>query len=150
MTEVDALVAAGCEIIAIDATNRPRPGGISLDPFFAEVRQKYPQQLFMADCSTVEEALHAAALGFDCVGTTLAGYTPYTKGRSLPALDMIEQLATTSSVPVIAEGGIHYPEQLRAALEAGAHCAVVGGAITRPMEITQRFVAVLEESRPSF
>ena len=149
ITEVEALAAAGCEIIAIDATNRPRPGGQNLDKFFNEVRQKFPHQLFMADCSTVEEALHAAALGFDCVGTTLAGYTPYTKGRPLPALDMIEELAKTCPVPIIAEGGIHYPEQLRAALEVGAHCAVVGGAITRPMEITQRFVAVLNEPGPS-
>lgn len=145
MTEVDALVNAGCELIAIDATCRLRPGGKKLEEFFEEVRKKYPDHLFMADCSNPEEALQAIQLGFDCVGTTMAGYTSYTKGRTLPALDMIEYLAKNSKVPIIAEGGIHYPHQLRAALDAGAWCAVVGGAITRPMEITQRFVAALEE-----
>lgn len=143
MAEVDALVGAGCDIIAMDATNRLRTGDKTLDEIFAEVRKKYPDQLFMADSSTSEEAMHAVQIGFDCVGTTMAGYTPYTKGRALPALDMIEYLAENAGVPVIAEGGIHYPEQLRKALDAGACCAVVGGAITRPMEITQRFVAVL-------
>ena len=145
MAEVDALVECGCDIIAMDATNRPRTGGRSLDEIFAEVRKKYPDQLFMADCSTIEEGMHAAAIGFDCVGTTMAGYTPYTKGCSMPALDMIEYLAKNAGVPVIAEGGIHSPQQLRQVLDAGATCAVVGGAITRPMEITQRFVAVLDK-----
>lgn len=144
LSEVDALVGAGAEIIAMDATFRPRTGNQSLDEIFAVVRQKYPTQLFMADCSNIEEGMHAASIGFDCVGTTMAGYTPYTKGRALPAVDMIAHLAKHAGVPVIAEGGIHYPNQLREALDAGATCAVVGGAITRPLEITQRFVAVLD------
>ncbi|MEG0853047.1 MAG: N-acetylmannosamine-6-phosphate 2-epimerase [Angelakisella sp.] len=145
MVEVDALVTVGAEIIAMDATNRLRTEGRTLDNIFAEVRQKYPNQLYMADCSTIEEGLHAVEIGFDCVGTTMSGYTPYTKGTTLPNLDMIHELALRAGVPVIAEGGIHYPEQLHQALEAGALCAVVGGAITRPMEITQRFVAVLDK-----
>ena len=85
MVEVDALVETGVEIIAMDATNRLRTGGKSLDDIFHEVRNKYPDQLFMADCSCYEEALHAEEIGFDCVGTTMAGYTPYTQGTSLPA-----------------------------------------------------------------
>lgn len=143
MAEVDALVKTGVEIIAMDATKRPRTGGKSLEEIFGGVRAKYPDQLFMADCSCFEEAMHAAELGFDCVGTTLAGYTPYTKGTALPDLPFIEKIAKAVSVPVIAEGGIHYPQQLRQALDAGAFCAVVGGAITRPQEITKRFVEVL-------
>lgn len=143
MAEVDALVAVGCDIIAMDATDRLRTGGRSLDAIFAEVRKKYPRQLFMADCSNIAEGLHAAEIGFDCVGTTMAGYTPYTKGTALPDLDMIGQLSCKADVPVIAEGGIHQPQNLRQSLDAGACCAVVGGAITRPLEITQRFVAVL-------
>ena len=94
----------------------------------------------MADCSCYEEALHASEIGFDCVGTTMAGYTPYTKGTPLPDLTFIEKISKAVKVPVIAEGGIHYPQQLRQALDAGAFCAVVGGAITRPQEITRRFV----------
>ena len=141
--EVDALAECGVSIIAMDATNRLRTGQRSLDEIFALVRKKYPNIIFMADCSCYEEAKHAVALGFDCVGTTMSGYTPHTKGTTLPNLELIAQASRTLSVPVIAEGGIHYPQQLRAALDAGAWCAVVGGAITRPLEITRRFTEVL-------
>ncbi len=143
LAEVDALIQTGVEIIAMDATKRLRTGGKSLEEIFGEARAKYPDQLFMADCSCFEEAMHAVELGFDCVGTTLAGYTSYTKGTALPDLDFIKKIAKAVQVPVIAEGGIHYPQQLRQALDAGAFCAVVGGAITRPQEITKRFVEVL-------
>lgn len=143
MAEVDALMETGVEIIAMDATDRLHTGGKSLDEIFSRVRRKYRDQLFMADCSCYEEALHAAEIGFDCVGTTMAGYTPYTKGTLLPDLTFIEKISKAVEVPVIAEGGIHYPQQLRQALDAGAFCAVVGGAITRPQEITKRFVEVL-------
>ncbi len=145
MQEVDALVSCGVDIIAMDATNRLRTGNKTLDEIFSAVRAKYPEQLFMADCSCFDEAKHAAEIGFDCIGTTMASYTPYTKGTALPDLPFISRAATELSVPVIAEGGIHYPEQLKQALDAGAWCAVVGGAITRPLEITRRFTAVLDD-----
>lgn len=147
MKEVDALTSCGCEIIAMDATKRDRPGGMTLDAFFAEVREKYPEQLFMADCSCIEEGMHAAQIGFDFIGTTMSGYTSYTKGTALPNFNMIETLAKECGKPVIAEGGIWEPEQLRKALGSGAFAAVVGTAITRPMEITKRFAAAIEQRK---
>ncbi len=72
--EVDALVKSGCDIIAMDATKRVRPGGMTISEFFPIIRKKYPDVLFMADCSTYEEGMEAQRLGFDCVGTTLSGY----------------------------------------------------------------------------
>ena len=143
LREVDALVAAQCQIIAMDATERPRPGGQTLDALFTECRKKYPNQLFMADCSSYEEGLHAASIGFDVVATTLAGYTPYTQGMELPALSLIRSLRASLSCPVIAEGGIWTPEELCQVFQSGAYAAVVGTAITRPMAITQRFVRAL-------
>ncbi|MGN0330836.1 MAG: N-acetylmannosamine-6-phosphate 2-epimerase [Kineothrix sp.] len=145
MKEVDALVACGCEIIAIDATKRPRPEGAALDVFFKEVREKYPEQLFMADCSSTEEGMHAAEIGFDFIGTTMSGYTEYTKGARLPNVEMIRKLAEECGKPVIAEGGIWSPEDLVSVFEAGAFSAVVGTAITRPMDITRRFVKAIEK-----
>ena len=71
--EIEALIACGVDIIATDATNRIRPDGRTLDEFFGEIRVKYPDQLFMADCSTYEEGMHAAEIGFDFIGTTLHG-----------------------------------------------------------------------------
>lgn len=138
--EVDELVACHVEIIAIDATSRMRPYEIGLDEFFKKVRDKYPNQLFMADCSTYEEGIHAAEIGFDLIGTTLHGYTAYTKGVTLPNLTLIKELSKHCGKPVIAEGGIWSPEQLREVLEEGAFAAVVGTAITRPMDITKRYV----------
>ena len=145
MKEVDALVSCGCEIIALDATKRPRPDGLTLDESFQAVREKYPDQLFMADCSTFEEGMHAAELGFDFIGTSLSGYTEYTKGTELPDAPLIKELSEKSGKPVIAEGGIWCPEDLEKALSAGAYAAVVGTAITRPMDITKHFAQVIEK-----
>lgn len=144
MAEVDALVACGVEAIALDATTRTRPGGLSLDTLFPLVRKKYPNQLFMADCSTTQEGMHAAELGFDLIGTTMVSYTPYTKGASLPPYEVIKHLVKHCGKPVIAEGNITTPEQLRHAMDLGVLTVVVGSAITRPMEITKRFVAALQ------
>lgn len=140
MKEIDALVATGVEIIALDATNRTRPGGLSLTEFFTEVRAKYPDQLFMADTSCFEEGKLAAELGFDLIGTTMSGYTPYTKGRSLPDYELMERYVKELNKPIIAEGGIWEIGQLKTAMATGVWAAVVGTAITRPRDITRRFV----------
>lgn len=144
MKEVDELVACGVEVIAMDATRRMRPGGETIETFFPKVRSKYPGQLFMADCSNVEEGMKAAELGFDLIGTTMASYTPYTERCSLPPYDMIGTLVRECGKPVVAEGNISTPGQLRHAMDMGVLTVVVGSAITRPLEITRRFVAALE------
>ena len=144
MKEVDDLAATGVEIIAMDATKRPRPDGRPIAEFFREVRAKYPDQLFMADCSCIEEGLHAAEIGFDLIGTMMASYTPYTKGTSIPDFNMMKTLVEKSGKPVIAEGGIWSPAELKQALDTGALAAVVGTAITRPREITRRYVEAIQ------
>ncbi len=144
MKEVDALMEVGCEIIALDATNRIHPNGVSFEDFFKEVRAKYPNQLFMADTSCFEEGKKAEELGFDLIGTTMAGYTPYTKGTSLPDFTLMERYVNELHTPVIAEGGIWVPEDLKKAIDIGVHAAVVGTAITRPMDITKRFVNAIK------
>lgn len=143
--EVDALARCGVDIIAIDATDRMRPDARRLDDFFNEVRKKYPDQLFMADCSNYEEGMHATEIGFDIIGTTMSGYTPYTAGTKLPNFDLMRRLADNCRKPVIAEGGIWSPDELKKAFETGIHAAVVGTAITRPMDITRRFVEAIKK-----
>ena len=91
MKEIDELMEVKPEIIAIDATIELRPGGVTLDEFYHEIRKKYPNQLLMADCSTVEEALHADKLGFDFIGTTLVGYTDHSKGCLLYTSDAADE-----------------------------------------------------------
>lgn len=104
IAEVDALMAVAPNIIAMDATARMRTGNRSLTEVYRQVRQKYPNVVLMADCSTVEEGVEAEKLGFDCVGTTMAGYTPYTAGRAIPDFEMIRTLSQKLSIPAIAEG----------------------------------------------
>lgn len=139
--EVDELLATGCEMIALDATNRLRPNNESLVDLINYIHEK--GVLVMADCSTFEEALNAQHLKVDVVSTTLAGYTPYSELVNGPNYELIEKMVKELEVPVIAEGKIHYPEQLRKVMELGVYSAVVGGAITRPLEIAQRFMEVL-------
>lgn len=146
MEEIDGLVATGTEIIALDATGDLRPGGKKLDDFYREIREKYPEQLLMADCSTVEEALHADALGFDFIGTTLVGYTEQSRNSRIEEDDfrIIREILEKTSHPVVAEGNIDTPEKAKRVIELGCYCVVVGSIITRPQVITKRFAAVLE------
>lgn len=143
MAEVDALHDCGVDILAVQGTSALRPDGKSAGEFISAIKDKYPDQLVMADIATEEEALSCAESGADFVGTTMRGYTPETKGIDETDFDFIADLARKSPVPVIAEGHIHYPEQAVKALEAGAYALVVGGAITRPAEITARFTAAI-------
>lgn len=138
--EIDELMKVGTDIIAIDATRRLRPDGTTIEEFFPKIREKYPQILFMADCSTYEDGIRAEKLGFDFVGTTLCGYTEETKETIIPCFSLIEQLCKNLKIPVIAEGGIWEPEQLQKVFACGAYAAVIGTAITRPRDITRRFV----------
>lgn len=143
MTEVDDLVEAGVEVIALELTERPRPDGLTPGEWVAQIRRRHPGQLLMADIATYQEGVAAAAAGVHLVGTTMSGYTPQSVGAPTPNLALLARLTDDLEVPVIAEGGIHTPDQARAALDAGAHSVVVGGAITRPQEIAARFVAAL-------
>lgn len=141
--EVDLLIEVNPEIIALDATNRLRPDGVTLDEFFVRIRKKYPEQLFMADCATFEEGVHAQKIGFDIVGTTLSGYTKETEEINLPNHTMIKQLADTLTIPLIAEGGIWEIKDLEQIMREKVHAVVIGSAITRPKEITKRFVEAI-------
>ena len=149
MKEVDALVECGVSIIAADATDsdkRPRPDGKSLDEFFGEVREKYPDQPLMADCSTYEEAIHADELGFDFIGTTLVGYTDQSKDMKIEQNDfeLIKEIVKNVKHNVIAEGNINTPEKVKRVMQLGVFSIVVGSAITRPQLITKAFVDALK------
>ena len=147
MREVDALVEAGADIIALDATGSRRPGGVLLDDFVEEIRNRYPGQPLMADCSTVEEVLHADRLGFDFLGTTLVGYTEQNAGKQIEENDfeIIRQILEKVNHPVIAEGNINTPQKARRVLEIGCYSVVVGSIITRPQVITRTFTEEIDK-----
>ncbi|MFF4875154.1 N-acetylmannosamine-6-phosphate 2-epimerase [Micromonospora sp. NPDC000668] len=141
-----AVARAGAHIVALDGTTRPRPDGRSLTETVAALHEQ-TGAMVMADCSTLDEGIAAAAAGADLVGTTLAGYTSYTSKQPGPDLDLVAQLATAIDVPVIAEGRIHTPAQAAQALRAGAWAVVVGTAITHPTTITGWFASAIADAR---
>lgn len=145
MREIEELMEVKPEIIAVDATADLRPGGMTLDEFYAEIRERYPDQLLMADCSTIEEAVHADRLGFDFIGTTLVGYTEQSRGDRIEENDfeIIREILNKVSHPVIAEGNINTPQKAKRVIELGCYSVVVGSIITRPQLITRSFVEVL-------
>ncbi|HEU4230402.1 N-acetylmannosamine-6-phosphate 2-epimerase [Streptococcus pneumoniae] len=143
MKEIDELVSEGVDILALDCTNRSRPGYDNITDFIHDIKVKYPNQLLMADISTFEEGKVAVESGVDFVGTTLSGYTPYSPKKDNPDFELVERLVKELDVPVIAEGRISTPEQARKMLDLGAYAVVVGGAITRPLEIAKKFIEVV-------
>ncbi|KEY57758.1 N-acetylmannosamine-6-phosphate 2-epimerase [Serratia sp. DD3] len=145
LAEIDQLMTVAPQMIALDATLYPRPGALQLPALIAAIRAKYPALLLMADIATLEEAKIASELGFDCVGTTLHGYTQETAGKKLAQEDFrfLREVVAAVNLPVIAEGNVETPEMAARCLALGAHAVVVGGAITRPQQITRRFVAAI-------
>ena len=146
MKEINELMEVKPDIIALDATHSLRPGGRTLDEFYREIRESYPEQLLMADCSTVEEALHADQLGFDFIGTTLVGYTDQSRDLKIESNDfeIIRQIVAKVKHRVIAEGNINTPEKAKRVIELGAFSVVVGSIITRPQLITKSFAEALD------
>ena len=132
-----ACIAAGSDIVAIDATGRLRPDGSTFEDTVEAVRG---ETLVMADCACMDDVHRAVAAGVDIVSTTMAGYAPGREKTEGPDLDFVrEAVAVAGDTPVFCEGRVHTPAQAREALDAGAFAVVVGTAITHPTSITGWF-----------
>ena len=149
MKEVDELVEAGADIIATECTLRKRGDGLTPEEWVAKIRRRHGDVLLMADISNYEEGVQAWKAGVDFVGTTMSGYTPCSRQEEGQDLKLVLAPSQTVNVPVIGEGKVHYPEQAVEMLDAGAYAVVVGGAITRPLEIARRFMAAIENRAQS-
>ena len=139
LKDVISLVEAGADIIAFDGTQRKRPNGATLDEIIKYI--KINKRVSMADISTVEEGIKAAEAGADILSTTLSGYTLESPLKNDgPDFELLEELVKKVDIPVVLEGRIWEPEEVDRAFKLGAHCVVIGSAITRPQLITKRFV----------
>ena len=136
-----SLVRAGADIIALDATHRPRQGSLTPEALIQAVQAELGCPV-MADIDSLEEGIWAAEAGADLVATTMAGYTPARPMTEGPDLDLLRALAARVPTPVVCEGRIASPANLAAAFDAGAFAVVVGTAITNPLALTQSFAGM--------
>lgn len=137
--EVELLIEAGCDIVAIDGTFRKREG-LDGPSFINEVKLRYGC-LVLADIATCEEAKACEAHGADAISTTLNGYTPATITTiEAPNLYELENIIREVKIPVFAEGRYNIPADAQKAMEMGAYGVISGTAITRPRVITSWFV----------
>ena len=146
MKEMRAVASTGCEVVACDVTGRPRPNGEKLADIVTQMRKEFPNTLLMADTDCIDSVKIANDLNFDIIGTTMHGYTPATDGMNIADDDFayLKEVIKTAQHPVIAEGKVDRPEKAKRCIELGCHAVVVGGAITRPLQIATGFVNALK------
>lgn len=135
----------GCEVVALDGTRRPRPDGLSFAETVAGLRQSHPEVLVMSDCGSADDALMAQQAGADLIGTTLVGYSGEREKTPGPDWEEINRILAVAERPVVVEGRIHSPADAAEAIRRGAHCVVVGTAITHPSTITGWFAQAVEQ-----
>ncbi|MDO4538452.1 MAG: N-acetylmannosamine-6-phosphate 2-epimerase [Coriobacteriales bacterium] len=143
-----AVVNAGADVVALDATDRPRPDGRTFAETVAAIRER-AETLIMADCMTIDDIRNAVACGCDLVSTTLSHNKPAieTTLDEGPDVALLEQATTEfPDVPIICEGHVHTPADAAAAMQAGAWAVVVGTGITHPTSLTSWFVSAIEEA----
>jgi len=144
LKEVKKLIASKCDVIALDATLRTRPHDEKLGDLVKYIKE-HSLKLVMADCATLEEAQHADKIGFDYISTTLRSYTKQTSGIQIPDVEMLKKmLEILPADKVIFEGGIDSPQTFKKVLNTGVKRCVIGGAITRPLQITKRYLKEYE------
>ena len=138
LEDVRSLVDADADIIAFDGTSRDR-GGCTLEGIIKEIHNA--GKLAMADISTLEEGINCSNIGADIISTTLAGYTTESgEPTAGPDYELLKSLTEKIDKPVILEGRIWEPQEVKKAFEVGAYAVVIGSAITRPQLITKRFL----------
>ncbi len=140
LKEVKELITSKCDVIALDATLRTRPNNEKLVDLVKYIKEN-SDKLVMADCATLEDAIEANKIGFDYVSSTMRSYTLETKGIKIPDIKFTKKLIKTIGLEkVIFEGGIDTPQTLKKVLKTGIKKVVIGGAITRPLQITKRYL----------
>lgn len=138
----EQIIRAGSDVIALDGTDRPRPNGERFQDIVSRIHEIHDCPV-MADVAEFDEGMRAAEVGgVDILSTTLSGYTAATKHLNSPDFDLLETLARSTSIPVVCEGRLRRPDDVKRAFECGAFAVVVGGAITGIDQLVQLYVGV--------
>lgn len=145
MKEVEAIWEAGAEIIALDCTKQITHEKTVAWDLLAQAKEKFPEAIFFADISNMEEARHAVDCGADIIAPTLYGYTPETAHIEGADYRMFASMCREfkDEAYVMMEGHLYTPEDAMKCMYLGAHAVVVGSAITRPHLTAKRFVDLL-------
>ena len=143
LKDLKELLKTDIEFIAIDGTSRPRDDNSTLKDQIKLIKEY--KKIVVADISTFEEGENANKLVADIISTTLSGYTKETryKANNGPDFELLAELTEEISTPVILEGRIWEPDDVKKAFQIGAHAVVIGTAITRLHLITKRFVGAV-------
>ena len=136
LSDVEKVLNSGANIVAVDATSRPRSDGKTFADTVAVIHSR--DSIVFADCARVEDARTARAAGADVLATTLCGYTDDTRGMTLPALDLVRAISTLGAFTVC-EGGVASPAQAASAFAHGASAVVVGTALTNLDVLVRRY-----------
>ena len=145
LNDIKELLSTNIDFIAIDGTKRPRADNSTLKDQINLIKKE--GKIVVCDIATVEEGINCFELGADLISTTLSGYTKETryKVNEGPDFELLSELLGESPVPVIMEGRIWDPEEVKEAFDIGAHAVVIGTAITRPHLITKRFISAVPQ-----
>jgi N-acylglucosamine-6-phosphate 2-epimerase len=138
------IIAAGADVVAVDATERLRPGGRTAGELVREVAGLGIPVL--ADIDSLAAGAAARDAGAAAVATTLSGYTSGATPAE-PDLDLVADLAQALDCPVFAEGRYASPAAVSAAFDRGAFAVVVGAAITDPTALTAKLAAATPGAR---
>lgn len=131
--DIPPLIEAGAEVIAFDATDRPRPS--PLESLVKIIHER--GALALADIRRLTDVDRAVKLNVDAVATTLS---VWDLPEYVPDIQLIVDIKRQCDLPIIAEGNYWTPDDVKRALDAGAHAVVIGSAITRPWKITEYYV----------
>lgn len=137
-----AIASAGADVIALDCSAARHPAAQPWPELIALIHSELALPV-LADIATLDEALAAEAAGAEAVATTLYGFTPQTAGARTVNWELVERLASSLRIPLIVEGHISQPHEVRRALDLGAFAVVVGSAITSPQSIAARFTQAI-------
>lgn len=139
--DAKSIIDAGADILVIDGSYKLHDDA-SLSTLINTIRKYNSEIALLVDVGTLDEGVRVGAMGVDAVATTFAQADTRGNGTVswMKHVNLLEELSKKLSIPVICEGGISEPTQVKEAFSNGAFAVVVGKAITDPFFLTRKFI----------